>query len=111
VTVRQEGLLAGLIGFALLLLPGLVSAAPFCVVSATGTRCWYYTATACEDAAMAVGGACVVNTDEAGSRPSAGGAPFCVVTAVGQQCFYYQVDACEQAARALGGGCIVNPDR
>lgn len=33
---------------------------PFCVVSAVGTQCYYYTAPACERAAAMSGGACVV---------------------------------------------------
>jgi hypothetical protein len=34
---------------------------PFCVVSSVATQCWYYDAPTCQQAAQAVGGACIVN--------------------------------------------------
>jgi hypothetical protein len=55
-TMTRVKLLAWFIGSTVPLLPGLVSAAPFCVVSVIGTRCWYYTADACEEAAAVEGG-------------------------------------------------------
>lgn len=35
--------------------------APFCMVSASGTECWYYTLPDCQRAAAPVGGGCVTN--------------------------------------------------
>jgi hypothetical protein len=49
--------------FALLAVPGTSKAAPFCVVTSSGTNCWYYDAESCRQAA-GQRGACVVNSNE-----------------------------------------------
>lgn len=48
-------------------------AAPFCVVTNFGTRCYYYSRSECQEVARQDDGACVVNTEEAG--PGAAGSP------------------------------------
>ena len=35
--------------------------APFCVVSASGSRCFYYSVQSCQAAAQSSGGMCVAN--------------------------------------------------
>lgn len=54
----------------ILLFPALATAAPFCVVTGSGTNCWYYDAQSCRQAA-GTAGACVVNPNEmqSGSGP------------------------------------------
>ena len=52
-----------------LLLPVFVAAAPFCAVNGGGTTCAYYDVQTCR-AAAGIGGACVVNSNEA--RPDGG---------------------------------------
>lgn len=47
----------------ILLFPALATAAPFCVVTGSGTNCWYYDAQSCRQAAGTTG-ACVVNSNE-----------------------------------------------
>jgi hypothetical protein len=47
----------------ILLFPALATAAPFCVVTGSGTNCWYYDAQSCRQAA-GTAGACVVNPNE-----------------------------------------------
>jgi hypothetical protein len=42
---------------------GEAIAAPFCVVSATGRQCYYYTLSECQRAARQVDGGCVANTE------------------------------------------------
>ncbi len=79
------------------------SAAPFCVVTAAGKRCYYYDEPSCERAAESARGACVINDSD--ERPPSGTAPFCVVSASGTRCFYYNLQACEDAARAARGTC------
>lgn len=39
----------------------MAQSAPFCVVSGTGTNCWYYDAPSCQREAARVRGACAVN--------------------------------------------------
>ncbi len=48
---------------AMVLLPSVTVAAPFCAVTAAGTNCWYYDAQSCRQAA-GPSGACVVNPNE-----------------------------------------------
>lgn len=40
---------------------------PFCMVSSTGSQCWYYTLPDCQRAAAQVGGGCVVNQQSTGN--------------------------------------------
>lgn len=102
------------------LLSAAAHAAPFCVVTANGTNCWYYGADTCQAAARAANGACVPNTNEDGNRgggssyqssPSRSGAPFCVQTSYGVDCWYYDMSSCRNAARSKNGLCVINPDR
>ncbi len=86
-----------------MLITGVASGAPFCVVTAAGKRCYYYDKPSCERAAESARGACVGNV--ADERPPVGSAPFCVVSAAGTRCFYYDLQPCEDAARAARGTC------
>lgn len=98
---------------------GASLAAPFCVVSASGTQCFYYDAPSCQQAAQSQRGACVVNQQETQPmQPPRGqvdrpvsGPPFCVVSASGSQCYYYDNQSCQQAAQSQRGACVVNPNR
>jgi hypothetical protein len=87
-----------------------VFAAPFCVVTGTGSNCWYYDAPSCQQAAASQRGACVINQQEAQPAPR-NGAPFCVVTGLGTNCWYYDAPSCQQAAGSQRGTCVVNPNR
>jgi len=82
-------------------------AAPFCVVTASGTNCWYFDAKSCQDAANNARGMCVINEKE--QKAPSGNAPFCVVTGMGTSCWYYDANTCRQAASNSGGTCIPNP--
>jgi len=55
----------------ILLFPALATAAPFCVVTGSGTNCSYYDAQSCRQAAGATG-ACVVNQNETQSGQRSG---------------------------------------
>ncbi len=81
--------------------------APFCMVSAAGPQCFYYSRADCESAAKMSDGACVANSESSRERPHTG-APFCMVSAAGKQCFYYSRAACEQAAAMSDGACVAN---
>lgn len=91
----------------------IASAAPFCVVNASGKSCYYYSRNQCESAAQSQNGMCVVNDDEQSTqRPSqSSSAPFCLVTSYGSQCFYYDANSCRRAAESQDGACIANPNR
>ena len=80
-------------------------AAPFCVVTGSGSQCYYYDEPSCERAAATARGACIINQKE--TKPPSGAAPFCVVTSYGTQCFYYDEPGCERAAQAARGQCVV----
>lgn len=56
----------------MVLFSSIAGAAPFCVVTAAGTNCWYYDAQSCRQAA-GPSGACVVNQNEV--RPDGGSTP------------------------------------
>jgi hypothetical protein len=87
----------------MLLTMSVASAAPFCVVTGTGKRCFYADEQTCGDVAKSVGGTCVKNDER--QRPPPGGAPYCVVSYSGTQCNYQDLKSCETAARAVNGAC------
>lgn len=101
-------LVALMITWAVVVLPQYVFAAPFCVVTQYGKRCWYHSYDACLRAAGQAG-ACVINQEEV--RPPSGKAPFCVVTQYETRCWYYNARACREVAASSGGACVVNPNR
>lgn len=106
-----------LAGIALAFCASGAVAAPFCVVSASGERCHYYSFPACQEAAERSRGACVVQTEQEPAQPTyqrrqqQGGPPFCVVTSYATNCWYYSLPPCQEAAARSRGACVVNPDR
>jgi len=82
------------------------NAAPFCVVKAYETNCWYYSYNACMQAAGR--GGCGINPKE--FPTPLGGAPFCVVTGYSANCSYYDFIACQTSAEGRGV-CAGNPER
>lgn len=79
------------------LVPSVVFAAPFCVVSSFGRDCVYFDARTCRETARGVGGMCVANSE----NEAVGDAPFCAIAGGIKQCFYYDVSACRAA-----GPCV-----
>lgn len=90
-----------------MLLSAATFAAPYCAVFSWGKQCYYYSLSACQQAA-GTQGACIINPDEA--KAPSGGAPFCVVASYGSNCFYYDAQSCQQAAQSQDAVCAVNPN-
>ena len=97
-----------LVGLLLVIMPGCLQAAPFCVsIQGVPPLCHYYDATQCQRRSYELSGICTANPDE--FVVLSGSGAYCVVNSNHYAaCAYSDRATCEREAYVSGAVCIDN---